>query len=214
MKKIAKIGVVALCFGLVMTSMVGCWKSSGTTIHIGVEDGIVFGTHVGGAAYKKLAESAIKEGTDEKEGFIVVTVPKDVTMVDMNLRPYFEDKNILGATFSYERKIGEHAAVKGYAYEPVAVGEDVKANTWRRHSMANAEPKTQSSMTTHALFAGVLDENAPTGTAARWSTYIGQTHFNEKIVYHFRGNDGNTYVLNVFIKQEVQTTPAKAAVKK
>lgn len=213
MKKIARIGVVALCLFLAV-GMVACRNNTGTTIHIGLEDGIVFGTHVGGGPYTKLADTAVTAGKDTKEGFIVVTVAKDVTMVDMNLRPYFEDKNILGSAFSYTRAVGEGAATKGHAYEPVAVGEDVKANTWRRHSMANAEPVAQSAMTSHAIFAGVLDENAPMGTVSRWSAYIGQANFNKEVVYHFSGHDGNTYVLNVYIKQDVAAAPASAKIKK
>jgi len=214
MKKIARIGVIALCLVLAAGSFVACRKNTGTTLHIGVEDGIVFGTHTGAAAYKKLDESKVKAGTEEKEGFVVVKVAKDVTMVDMNLRPYFEDKNILGSNFSYTRKVGTAEETKSYAYEPVAVGENVTANTWRRHSMPNETPVAQSAMTVHAIFAGVLDENAPTGTVSRWSTYVGQASFNQDIVYHFHGHDGNTYVLNLFVEQEVTATPAKATVKK
>jgi len=210
MKNFVRISAIALCCLMLVSGLTACKRNSGTTISMGVEDGLVFGVHVGSGAYQKLATSAVKAGEGELEGFIVVTVNSDVTMVDMDLRPYFDGKNILGPMFEYTRKVGDAAAVKSHAYEPVAVGEDVTANTWRRHSMMTSEPIAQAAMTVHVIFAGVLDANAPTGTVARWSTYVGQTNFNKEVVYHFHGEDGNTYVLKLFIKQEAQVVPAKA----
>jgi len=196
MKRIAMMSVVLLCFCLTLGSFVAC-TDTGTTIDVGAGDGLVFGTHVGSAAYKKLGESKVCAGAGEQEGFVVVQVAKDVTMVDVNLRPYFDGKNVLGSMFSYTRQVGDEKATKGHAFEPMAAGE----NSWRKHSLPNEVPVAQSAMKTHAVFAGVLDANAPTGTVSRWSTYIGQASFNQNVVYNFRGHDGNTYVLKVFVKQ-------------
>lgn len=214
MKKFARIGVAALCCMLAIGSMVACKKDKDTktTTHIKATDGIVFGTHTGGAAYEKLAATAVKAGTGEREHFIVVTVPHEVTMVDMDVRPYFDGKNILGADFYYTRAIDTADGTRGYAYEPVVVGEDVTANTWRKYGITDAQLVAQGAMTGHALYAGVLDENAPAGTVARWSAYIGQSNFNKEIVYHFFAHDGNEYVLKLFVEQAAAPAPASAAV--
>lgn len=143
MKTIRKIGVFALCFGVIASLLVGCGPK---------DDGNGDGNEVVYVGKSKLdfyyfdladqsdAKTVRSEDITEQGNGIKVNVASEVNCVEMSLSKFFEtNENVLGRDFTFKRSDSEET---GYAYEQVGPGQEDNANNlWKRVGTDNEAKK-------------------------------------------------------------------------